>query len=94
MSEIKGNSHYINNIRLVTLFISLITLILLLFAISIGTASYFLKQSNDALDRANLVSNVRAGVSSGMDKPRVTRQLLVQAAATQRLVMLRVIKVH
>lgn len=70
MSELKGNSGYINNIRLVTLFISLLTIILLLFAISIGTASYFLKQSNDALDRANLVSDVRAGISS-MDQLRV-----------------------
>ena len=85
MSEIKGNSGYINNIRLVTLFISLLTIILLLFAISIGTASYFLKQSNDALDRANLVSDVRAGISSSMDQLRVARQLLVQAAATQRV---------
>lgn len=43
MSELKGNSGYINKIRLVTLFISLLTIILLLFAISIGTASYFLR---------------------------------------------------
>lgn len=71
MSELKGNSGYINNIRLVTLFISLLTIILLLFAISIITASYFLKQSNDALDRANLVSDVRAGISSSMDQLRV-----------------------
>ncbi|SLM64695.1 MULTISPECIES: methyl-accepting chemotaxis protein [Dickeya] len=81
----KGTISSINNIRLVTLFITLLTIILVLFALSIGTASYFLKQSNASLDRANLVSDMRAGISSSMDNFRVSRQLLVQAAAAARV---------
>lgn len=85
MAEQKGNISSINNIRLVTLFITLLTIILILFALSIGTASYFLKQSNASLGRANLVSEIRAGVSSSMDNFRVSRQLLVQAVASSRI---------
>ncbi|MBP2846057.1 Tar ligand binding domain-containing protein [Dickeya oryzae] len=85
MAEQKGNISSINNIRLVTLFITLLTIILVLFALSIGTASYFLKQSNASLARANLVSEIRAGVSSSMDQLRVARQLLVQAVASSRI---------
>ncbi|GAB7199904.1 hypothetical protein OS12_13460 [Dickeya oryzae] len=85
MAEQKGNISSINNIRLVTLFITLLTIILVLFALSIGTASYFLKQSNASLERANLVSDIRAGVSSSMDQLRVSRQLLVQAVASSRI---------
>ncbi|MGM3174446.1 methyl-accepting chemotaxis protein [Dickeya lacustris] len=81
----KGTISSINNIRLVTLFITLLTIILVLFAISIGTASYFLKQSNVSLERANLVSDIRAGISSSMDNFRVSRQLLVQAVAASRI---------
>ncbi|WPD74686.1 methyl-accepting chemotaxis protein [Dickeya fangzhongdai] len=85
MAEQKGNISSINNIRLVTLFITLLTIILILFALSIGTASYFLKQSNASLGRANLVSEIRAGISSSMDNFRVSRQLLVQAVAASRI---------
>lgn len=81
----KGNISSINNIRLVTLFITLLTIILILFALSIGTASYFIKQSNASLGRANLVSEIRAGVSSSMDNFRVSRQPLVQAVAASRI---------
>ncbi|NKI75342.1 HAMP domain-containing protein [Dickeya sp. CFBP 2040] len=85
MAEQKGNVSSINNVRLVTLFITLLAIILLLFALSIGTASYFLKQSNSSLDRANLISDIRAGISSSMDQFRVSRQLLVQAVAASRI---------
>ncbi|WP_226051955.1 methyl-accepting chemotaxis protein [Dickeya chrysanthemi] len=85
MAEQKGNISSINNIRLVTLFITLLTIILALFALSIGTASYFLKQSNASLERANLVSEIRSGISSSMDNFRVSRQLLIQAVASSRI---------
>ncbi|WJV53376.1 methyl-accepting chemotaxis protein [Prodigiosinella aquatilis] len=85
MSEQKGKPSSISNIRLVTLFITLLTIILILFALSIGTASYFLKQSNDSLATANRMSDIRAGISSSMDQLRVARQLFVQAAAATRI---------
>ncbi|MEI0694861.1 MULTISPECIES: methyl-accepting chemotaxis protein [Pectobacterium] len=74
-----------NNIRLVSLFITLFSIILILFALSIGTASYFLKQSNDSLDKANELSDIRAGISSSLDQLRVARLLLIQAGAANRI---------
>ncbi|WP_192457863.1 methyl-accepting chemotaxis protein [Musicola keenii] len=85
MAEQKRKISSVNNVRLVTFFITLLTIILLLFALSIGTASYFLKQSNDALDMANQASDTRSGISSSMDQLRVARQLLVQAVAASRI---------
>ncbi|MEI7411582.1 methyl-accepting chemotaxis protein [Pectobacterium aroidearum] len=57
----------------------------MLFALSIGTASYFLKQSNDSLDKANELSDIRAGISSSLDQLRVARLLLIQAGAANRI---------
>ncbi|MEH2921772.1 methyl-accepting chemotaxis protein [Samsonia erythrinae] len=76
---------YIHNINLIPLFITLFSVILILFALSIGTASYFLKQSNDSLDRANQLSDIRAGISSSLDQLRVVRLLLIQAGAASRI---------
>ncbi|KFX19469.1 methyl-accepting chemotaxis protein [Pectobacterium betavasculorum] len=85
MSVKKDKLSYINNIRLVSLFITLFSIILILFALSIGTASYFLKQSNDSLDKANELSDIRAGISSSLDQLRVARLLLIQAGAANRI---------
>ncbi|MDG0805501.1 methyl-accepting chemotaxis protein [Pectobacterium brasiliense] len=85
MSVQKEKLSYINNIRLVSLFITLFSIILILFALSIGTASYFLKQSNDSLDKANELSDIRAGISSSLDQLRVARLLLIQAGAANRI---------
>ncbi|MEQ9918432.1 methyl-accepting chemotaxis protein [Pectobacterium aroidearum] len=85
MSIQKEKLSYINNIRLVSLFITLFSIILILFALSIGTASYFLKQSNDSLDKANELSDIRAGISSSLDQLRVARLLLIQAGAANRI---------
>ncbi|KHN53243.1 methyl-accepting chemotaxis protein [Pectobacterium fontis] len=85
MSIKKDKLSYINNIRLVSLFITLFSIILILFALSIGTASYFLKQSNDSLDKANELSDIRAGINSSLDQLRVARLLLIQAGAANRI---------
>ncbi|WP_409311279.1 methyl-accepting chemotaxis protein [Pectobacterium sp. B1J-3] len=85
MSIQREKPSYVNNIRLVSLFITLFSIILILFALSIGTASYFLKQSNDALDKANELSDVRAGISSSLDQLRVVRLLLIQAGSANRI---------
>jgi len=50
--NINTRTSFISNIRLITLISQILVGILFLFAISIGTSSFFLKQSNAALSNA------------------------------------------
>lgn len=76
---------FINNMRLVTLFIVILTGILLLFAVAIGTSGYFLKQSNQSLEEATQELDIRLGLSNSSDYLRTARLILIQAASSARI---------
>ncbi len=64
---------FINNMRLVTLFIVILAGILLLFAAAIGTSGYFLKQSNQSLAQATQEIDIRQGLSNSSNHLRTAR---------------------
>ncbi|ANI31603.1 chemotaxis protein [Yersinia entomophaga] len=76
---------FINNIRLVTLFVAILAGILALFAVAIGTSSYFLKQSNQYLEHATKEVDIRLGLSNSSDYLRAARLILIQAASAARI---------
>ncbi|PKE29067.1 methyl-accepting chemotaxis protein [Rahnella sp. AA] len=76
---------FISNIRLITLISLILTGILFLFAISIGTSSFFLKQSNAALANATQELQIRLALSNSSNHLRTARLLLIQAAAAARV---------
>ncbi|EKN4696790.1 Tar ligand binding domain-containing protein [Yersinia ruckeri] len=81
----KARVMFINNIRLVTLFVAILTGILILFAVAIGTSSYFLKQSNQSLESATQELDIRLGLSNSSDYLRAARLTLIQAASAARI---------
>lgn len=76
---------FVNNMRLVTLFIAILAGILLLFATAIGTSSYFLKQSNQSLEEATHELDIRLGLSNSSNHLRTARLILIQAASSARI---------
>ena len=76
---------FISNIRLITLISLILTGILFLFAVSIGTSSFFLKQSNAALANATQELQIRLALSNSSNHLRTARLLLIQAAAAARI---------
>lgn len=80
-----SRTSFISNIRLITLISLILTGILFLFAISIGTSSFFLKQSNAALANATQELQIRLALSNSSNHLRTARLLLIQAAAAARV---------
>lgn len=82
------NSHnkasFINNIKLGRLISTILVGVLVLFAISIGAASYFLKQSNTALDQSTSELQTRLALSNSSNHIRTARLILIQAGAAMR----------
>ncbi|CNE04580.1 methyl-accepting chemotaxis protein [Yersinia kristensenii] len=76
---------FVNNMRLVTLFIAILAGILLLFAAAIGTSGYFLKQSNQSLEEATQELDIRLGLSNSSNHLRTARLILIQAASSARI---------
>ncbi|CNJ57276.1 methyl-accepting chemotaxis protein [Yersinia aldovae] len=76
---------FVNNLRLVTLFIAILAGILLLFAAAIGTSGYFLKQSNQSLAQATQELDIRLGLSNSSNHLRTARLILIQAASSARI---------
>ncbi|MBS0054546.1 methyl-accepting chemotaxis protein [Yersinia sp. Marseille-Q3913] len=76
---------FVNNMRLVTLFIAILAGILLLFAAAIGTSGYFLKQSNQSLEEATQELDIRLGLSNSSNYLRTARLILIQAASSARI---------
>src|SRR5471032_3563896 len=76
---------FISNIRLITLISAILCGILVLFALSIGTSSFFLKQSNDALENATQELQIRLALSNSSNHLRTARLLLIQATAAARI---------
>ncbi|PKH24787.1 methyl-accepting chemotaxis protein [Enterobacterales bacterium CwR94] len=73
------------NVRLVPLFSVIFSGILLLFALSIGCASYFLLQSNKALTNATDEIQVRMALSDSSNLLRTARLTIIHAAAAARI---------
>ncbi|MBS0967627.1 Tar ligand binding domain-containing protein [Nissabacter archeti] len=75
----------IGNTRLVTLFIVVLSSILLLFAVSIGASSYFLKESNDALVNNNQEIATRKALTDSANQLSTARLIMIQAAFASRV---------
>ncbi|WP_047710070.1 methyl-accepting chemotaxis protein [Pectobacterium atrosepticum] len=84
-SEQHAEVGMLSNLRLVPLFIIILGGIMLLFAASIGTSSYFLQSSNQSLDDVTQEIDTRMGISNSSNHLRTARLLLIQAAAAARI---------
>ena len=73
------------NLRLMPLFSVIFGGILLLFALCIGLASYFLIQSNNSLNDATEEIQVRMGISNSSNHLRTARLNILQAGAATRI---------
>jgi len=74
-----------HHIRLVPLFSFILGGILVLFAASVGLASYFMIQSNTALDDVTEEIQVRMGLSNSSNHLRTARINLINAGAASRV---------
>ncbi|BES84315.1 methyl-accepting chemotaxis protein [Pectobacterium araliae] len=84
-SEQHVEAGMLSNLRLVPLFIIILGGIMLLFAASISTSSYFLQSSNQSLDDVTQEIDTRMGISNSSNHLRTARLLLIQAAAAARI---------
>ncbi|MEW5289941.1 methyl-accepting chemotaxis protein [Erwinia papayae] len=73
------------NLRLVPLFGTILGTILLLFALSIALASYFLVQSNQSLKDVTEEIQVRMAISNSSNHLRTARLNIIHAAAAARI---------
>jgi len=73
------------NLRLMPLFGLIFGGILLLFALCIGLASYFLIQSNNSLNDATEEIQVRMGIADSSTNLRTARLTILQAGAATRI---------
>jgi len=79
-----NTSGILHNLRLVTLFILILSSILTLFALSVGTAAYFLSRSNQSLTDITQEIDTRMGLSNSSNHFRTARLLLIEAAVAGR----------
>lgn len=73
------------NLRLMPLFSMIFGGILLLFALCIGLASYFLIQSNNSLNDATDEIQIRMGISNSSNHLRTARLNVLQSGAAARI---------
>ncbi|MCW2481865.1 methyl-accepting chemotaxis protein [Candidatus Symbiopectobacterium sp. NZEC135] len=84
-SEQQGKTGVLNNLRLVPLFVIILGGIMLMFAVSIGTSSYFLARSNQYLADVTQEIDIRMGLSNSSNHLRTARLLLIQASSAARI---------
>nr|WP_152495266.1 MULTISPECIES: methyl-accepting chemotaxis protein [Dickeya] len=84
-SEQQGKTGILSNLGLVPLFVIILGGIMLLFALAIGTASYFLVRANQSLDYVTQEIDVRLGLSNSSNHLRTARLLIIQAGAAVRV---------
>ncbi|MGM3174033.1 methyl-accepting chemotaxis protein [Dickeya lacustris] len=84
-SEQQGKTGILGNLGLVPLFVIILGGIMLLFALAIGTASYFLVRSNQSLDYVTQEIDIRLGLSNSSNHLRTARLLIIQAGAAVRV---------
>ncbi|WP_368913696.1 methyl-accepting chemotaxis protein [Mixta calida] len=73
------------HLRLVPMFTTIFTGILVLFALSIGLSGWFLQQSNRSLDEATQEIQIRMALSNSSNHLRTARLLVIHAAAAARI---------
>ncbi len=73
------------HLRLVPMFTTIFTGILVLFALSIGLSGWFLQQSNRSLDEATQEIQIRMARSNSSNHLSTARLLVIQAAAAARI---------
>ncbi|WP_075183534.1 methyl-accepting chemotaxis protein [Pantoea sp. 1.19] len=73
------------HVRLVPLFGTIFAAILLLFALSIGCASYFLLHSQQALKDATVEIGIHANLTDSANRLRSARLTIIRAAAAARI---------
>ena len=83
--EIQERVSFWQHLRLVPLFTTIFTGILLLFALCIALSSWFLQQSNQSLDEATQEIQVRMGLSNSSNHLRTARLLVIHAGAAARI---------
>ncbi|MBP2835866.1 methyl-accepting chemotaxis protein [Dickeya parazeae] len=84
-SEQQGKTGILGNLGLVPLFVIILGGIMLLFALAIGTSSYFLVRANQSLDYVTQEIDVRLGLSNSSNHLRTARLLIIQAGAAVRV---------
>lgn len=84
-SEQQGKTGVLSNLRLVPLFVIILGGIMLMFALSIGTSSYFLARSNQYLADVTQEIDIRMGLSNSSNHLRTARLLLIQASSAARI---------
>lgn len=80
-----GSVHFWHHVRLVPLFSAILGGVLLLLALCIGLAGYFLVQGNSALSDVTDEIQVRMGISNSSNHLRTARILLIHAGAAGRV---------
>jgi methyl-accepting chemotaxis protein-3 (ribose and galactose sensor receptor) len=80
-----GSVGFWQNVRLMPLFATIFTGILLLFALSIGLASWFLNKSNDYLAQSNQEIQIRMAISNSSNHLRTARLNVIHAGAAARI---------
>ncbi|GLR10993.1 methyl-accepting chemotaxis protein [Mixta theicola] len=73
------------HLRLVPLFTTIFTGILVLFALCIGLSGWFLLQSNRSLDEATQEIQIRMNLSNSANNLRTARLLVIHAGAAARI---------
>lgn len=73
------------HLRLVPLFAAILGGILLLFALCIGLASYFLVQSNKSLNDITQEIAIRMAISNSSNNLRAARLTVIHAGAAARI---------
>ncbi|MGM3185632.1 methyl-accepting chemotaxis protein [Musicola paradisiaca] len=84
-SNQQGKAGILSNLGLVPLFVIILGGIMLMFALAIGTASYFLVRANQNLDYVTQEIDVRLGLSNSSNHLRTARLLIIQAGAAVRV---------
>ena len=88
-SQLQSNEHqaisFWQNLRLVPLFAAILGGILLLFALCIGLASYFLIQSNQSLNDVTQEIQIRTAISNSSNHLRTARLTVIHAGASARI---------
>ncbi|UDQ81858.1 methyl-accepting chemotaxis protein [Erwinia rhapontici] len=88
-SQLQSNEHqaisFWQHLRLVPLFAAILGGILLLFALCIGLASYFLIQSNQSLNDVTEEIQIRTALSNSSNHLRTARLTVIHAGASARI---------
>ncbi|WP_426449145.1 methyl-accepting chemotaxis protein [Siccibacter colletis] len=89
-----GSVGFLHHIRLVPLFASILSGILLLFALCVGLAGYFQLQSEQTLNDVTEEIQVRSGLSNSSNHLRTARINMIHAGAASRVAEMELMKTN